>query len=270
VEPVFGSLLQHYGLRRVNTRGRSSAHKTMLLTAIPFNLKKLLKHQPKKTLRLAIALPKPLLAQQFLRCWRRRYRRQNRLSSGKQGQCMSSATATAPYGPACLVQAQPRFQLPKALGAYFLSHPPHDLLPEPHCCCRTSRIYFWLMEYLIGGVFLALFAWAAARSLYLRYWGVVTRGTIVALALEIDSEGGDTYKPVVAFTTRNNLRVEAKSLYGTREAGTYFRVGEQVTIRYAAQKPTCFAIEGYEGAVMLWFLLFAVVGGVLLWWKIAN
>jgi hypothetical protein len=57
MEPVFVSLLQHYGLRRVNTRGRSSAHKTMLLTAISFNLKKLLKHQSKKTLRLAIALP---------------------------------------------------------------------------------------------------------------------------------------------------------------------------------------------------------------------
>lgn len=46
IEPKFGSLLQHYGLRRVNTRGRSSAHKTMLLTAIAFNLKKLFKHQP--------------------------------------------------------------------------------------------------------------------------------------------------------------------------------------------------------------------------------
>jgi hypothetical protein len=41
IEPVY--LLQHYGLRRVNTRGRS-AHKTMLLTAIAFNLKKLLKN----------------------------------------------------------------------------------------------------------------------------------------------------------------------------------------------------------------------------------
>ena len=47
IEPVFGSLLQHYGLRRVNTRGHSSAHKMMLLTAIALNLKKLLKHQPK-------------------------------------------------------------------------------------------------------------------------------------------------------------------------------------------------------------------------------
>jgi transposase len=57
IEPVFGSLLQHYGLRRVNTRGRSSAHKTMLLTAIAFNLKKLLKHQPTQVVRQEMALP---------------------------------------------------------------------------------------------------------------------------------------------------------------------------------------------------------------------
>jgi hypothetical protein len=31
VEPVFGSLLQHYGMHRVNTKGRSSAHKTLFL-----------------------------------------------------------------------------------------------------------------------------------------------------------------------------------------------------------------------------------------------
>lgn len=76
IEPVFGSLLQHYGMRRVNTRGRSSAHKTMLLTAIAFNLKKLLKHQPKKTIRLAIALPRMPLKGQFLSFWRQLYRRQ--------------------------------------------------------------------------------------------------------------------------------------------------------------------------------------------------
>ena len=76
VEPVLGSLLQHYGMRWVNTKGRSSAHKTMLLTAIAFNLKKLLKHQPKKTLRLAIALPRMPLEGQFLSFWRQLYRRQ--------------------------------------------------------------------------------------------------------------------------------------------------------------------------------------------------
>ncbi|MGY2134977.1 transposase, partial [Hymenobacter sp. HD11105] len=59
VEPVFGSLLQHYGLRRVSTRGRSSAHKTMLLAAMAYNLKKLLKYRPQQRLGLAVALPKP-------------------------------------------------------------------------------------------------------------------------------------------------------------------------------------------------------------------
>ena len=57
-------------MRRVNTRGRSSAHKTMLLTVIAFNLKKLLKHQSTKTLRLAIALPKPPAEQRLLLFWR--------------------------------------------------------------------------------------------------------------------------------------------------------------------------------------------------------
>ena len=65
IEPVFGSLLQHYGLRRVNTRGRGSAHKTMLLTAIAFNLKKLLKHQPQRQASLAVALPQPAVKQQI-------------------------------------------------------------------------------------------------------------------------------------------------------------------------------------------------------------
>lgn len=59
VEPVFGSLLQHYGLRQVNTRGRASAHKTMLLAAMAYNLKKLLKYRPQQQLGLALALPRP-------------------------------------------------------------------------------------------------------------------------------------------------------------------------------------------------------------------
>jgi transposase len=75
IEPVFGSLLQHYGMRRVNTRGWISAHKAMLLTAIAFNLKKLLKHQSKKTLCLAIVLPRMPLEGQFLSFWRKLYRR---------------------------------------------------------------------------------------------------------------------------------------------------------------------------------------------------
>jgi hypothetical protein len=59
VEPVYGSLLQHYGLREVNTRGRASAHKTMLLAAMAYNLKKLLKYRPNQRVDLAIARPQP-------------------------------------------------------------------------------------------------------------------------------------------------------------------------------------------------------------------
>jgi hypothetical protein len=125
------------------------------------------------------------------------------------------------------------------------------------------------MAYLVGSVFLALFAWAAGRSLYLRWWGVATVGTIVALTLEADGEG-DTYKPVVAFTTQDQVRIEAKSMVGTGAAGTYFRLGQQVAIRYAAHKPTCFAIEGYEVSAVLWLSFFAVVGVAVIWWKITN
>lgn len=56
VEPVFGNLLHHYGLRRVNTKGQAAAHKTMLLAAIAYNLKKLLRHRPKRAASLALAL----------------------------------------------------------------------------------------------------------------------------------------------------------------------------------------------------------------------
>ncbi|MFD1874802.1 transposase [Hymenobacter bucti] len=56
VEPVFGSLLQHYGLRRANTKGQAAAHKAMLLSAVAYNLEELLKHQPKRVVSLALAL----------------------------------------------------------------------------------------------------------------------------------------------------------------------------------------------------------------------
>jgi len=62
VEPVFGNLLPHYGLRRLNVRGLAGAHKTMLLTAVAYNLKKLLKYHPTRQVSLAMALPLPLRA----------------------------------------------------------------------------------------------------------------------------------------------------------------------------------------------------------------
>lgn len=67
VESVFGSLIPHYGLRRINMRGKAGAHKVMLMAAMTFNLKKLLKHRRQQLLRLAVALPTlpPPLANQL-------------------------------------------------------------------------------------------------------------------------------------------------------------------------------------------------------------
>ncbi|MFT2009772.1 transposase [Pontibacter sp. 13R65] len=58
VEPVFGSLVQHYGLRKINVLGKSGAHKVMLLAAIAFNLRKNMKFRPTKALSLAMVLEK--------------------------------------------------------------------------------------------------------------------------------------------------------------------------------------------------------------------
>lgn len=43
IEPVFGNLINYYGLRKINVLGKAGAHKCMLMAAIAFNLKKLMK-----------------------------------------------------------------------------------------------------------------------------------------------------------------------------------------------------------------------------------
>ena len=48
VEPVFGSLVQYYGLNRINVLGKEGAHKNMLMAAIAFNIKKYLKTTERK------------------------------------------------------------------------------------------------------------------------------------------------------------------------------------------------------------------------------
>ncbi|GAA3592410.1 hypothetical protein GCM10022396_07140 [Flavivirga amylovorans] len=48
VEPVFGTLRQFMGLRKINTLGIQQANKVMHLSAIAYNLKKYLKFTPKR------------------------------------------------------------------------------------------------------------------------------------------------------------------------------------------------------------------------------
>lgn len=49
VEPVFGTLTQFMGMRRINTLGLKQANKVMHLSAIAYNLKKYLKFEQKRS-----------------------------------------------------------------------------------------------------------------------------------------------------------------------------------------------------------------------------
>ena len=62
VEPVFGNLINYYGLRKINVKGKAGAHKCMLMSAIAFNLKKLMKFLNKKLNVKVVALQGQQLA----------------------------------------------------------------------------------------------------------------------------------------------------------------------------------------------------------------
>ena len=62
VEPVFGTLTQFMGLRKINTRGKSNASKCMLCAAMAYNLKKYLKFSRNKAEVLAKAAQSSVLA----------------------------------------------------------------------------------------------------------------------------------------------------------------------------------------------------------------
>ena len=58
VEPVLGTLVNYLAMRRVNTRGIKQANKCIIMSAIAYNLKKLLKWEQRKTQTAVMALKK--------------------------------------------------------------------------------------------------------------------------------------------------------------------------------------------------------------------
>ena len=58
MEPVLGTLVNYLGMRRVNTRGIKQANKCILMAAVAYNLKKLIKWEQKKTKTAMIVLKK--------------------------------------------------------------------------------------------------------------------------------------------------------------------------------------------------------------------
>jgi hypothetical protein len=125
------------------------------------------------------------------------------------------------------------------------------------------------MEFLLAGAFIAMFLYAAYRVLYLHLRGKRTIGTIVELRRD-DSGDGVVFHPKVKFTTNTGTTIIAESTFGTPEAGTFYRVGEEVEIRYSASKPTFFAIVGYDVAAVLMLLLFAAGTCAILYWNYSQ
>ena len=59
VEPVLGTLINHYNMKRINSRGMAQANKHVLMAALSYNLKKYLKFMAKKVKSNAQILAKP-------------------------------------------------------------------------------------------------------------------------------------------------------------------------------------------------------------------
>jgi hypothetical protein len=70
VEPALGQLLPHYALRRLGTKGQAAAHKTMLLAAAAYNLKKLLKRRVKQPRSMALVIQPDHLRAMDSQFWR--------------------------------------------------------------------------------------------------------------------------------------------------------------------------------------------------------
>ena len=63
VEPVFGTLINYGGLRKINTRGIEQANKVMLMAAGAYNLKKLMKYIEKRRKVAVMAIKKEIINQ---------------------------------------------------------------------------------------------------------------------------------------------------------------------------------------------------------------
>jgi Transposase DDE domain len=65
VEPVLGTLINFLGMKRINTRGIKNANKCMIMAAIAYNIKKLMKFKSTKALCRVMELPLPYTGLQY-------------------------------------------------------------------------------------------------------------------------------------------------------------------------------------------------------------
>lgn len=60
VEPVIGTLVNYLGIKKINTKGLSNANKCLIMSAMAYNLKKLVKYRLKKIAISQVIMPKEL------------------------------------------------------------------------------------------------------------------------------------------------------------------------------------------------------------------
>jgi hypothetical protein len=120
------------------------------------------------------------------------------------------------------------------------------------------------LDTLVAAAFVAVFGWTAYRTLRLHLRSRRRTGWIVAVEQEPSDDGDPVYDPVVRFTTRNGRSIQ-RSQVGSSAAGDFFRVGDQVDIRYSPRRPEQFASRAYEVSAVFWTFLL-LVGVLLLWW----
>jgi len=63
VEPILGTLINHHNMKRINARGLPQANKHILMAALTYNLKKLLRFVPitRKCIKNVMEIPKKQL-----------------------------------------------------------------------------------------------------------------------------------------------------------------------------------------------------------------
>ncbi|MDQ0681424.1 hypothetical protein QF032_000419 [Streptomyces achromogenes] len=120
---------------------------------------------------------------------------------------------------------------------------------------------FSLVPLALGAVFLGIGVYGLRRADALRRTGLTAQGRIVRHDVSRGDEGARYYHPVAAWTTHDGRECEYASRFGRGSRVGAFGVGALVVVRYDADNPRRFAIQGWDATTV--DRVFAIVGSLL-------
>ncbi|MCX5264661.1 DUF3592 domain-containing protein [Streptomyces sp. NBC_00199] len=121
---------------------------------------------------------------------------------------------------------------------------------------------FSLIPLALGAAFLGIGVYGLRRADALRRTGLTAQGRIVRHEVGRGDEGATYYHPVAAWTTHDGRECEYSSRFGRGSLAGAFGVGARVVVRYDADNPRRFAIEGWDATTV--DRVFAVVGSLVI------